>query len=111
MRTKDLICPECHVLQDRKDVRSNWFPCHSCGANLRIVYRFGVSIVWLALVLALVLIWLMHLRFWIAALICLPLTYLIGVGIFALLSALDLDRLESDKPSGPHPGSPLGLNG
>lgn len=84
-------------------------PCPSCGANLHIVSPWDVQVVVISSLIAAALLWIKHVILWGALLLWLPLTFIITMGLFLFVAILDLDRLESDTPHGPPPGSTLGL--
>jgi hypothetical protein len=49
MPTSPAECPECRTKQEGKDIRPSWFPCHGCGAHLRIAEDWVVRRWWLVL--------------------------------------------------------------
>jgi hypothetical protein len=105
MKKRPFVCPECGVTQENRLVRGTWFPCRNCQAHLQPAQSWKDRIVWVGMVLAIVVIVMLKLSWWISILLWLPTSFVIAVALVLLTPD---PPIESDKPRS-RPGSTLGL--
>jgi hypothetical protein len=105
MNKRRFVCPECGVAQDNRLVRGTWFPCGNCQAHLQPAQSWQDRNTWVGMVLAIVVIVMLKLSWWISLLLWFPMS----VVMIVVVGLLSPDPpVESDKPHS-RPGSTLGL--
>src|SRR5713226_9765137 len=95
-----MTCPECHMKHEVRDIDFTPFVCKSCGMRLRVPLTWQLRRWWISLGTALIVLYMIHLSYWLLLLLSIPFAVVIS-GILSVLSLFfDPPMLERHLPPG-----------